>query len=133
MAVGTNPPVILHYDPTTAQWTGERAERDITPMIDRVKADRLAGELAKFNIQDWSADASNAIPALKKPALRVVVTLGEPGTNTGPTRDIEVNFAPTQEGMDTAMYFGRVDAGPDVFYVTRSTLLDLLAPVFKSE
>lgn len=133
LAAGTAPPVVLTYDSSTAQWTGERAGRDITPMIDRVKADRLAGSLAKFNVQDWSADATNAITALKTPALRVVVTLGEPGVNDGPTRDIQLNFAPTQADMDTALYFGQVDSGPDVFYVTRSSLLELLAPVFKDQ
>ena len=133
LGLGTQPPVELSYDPTTAQWTGVRAGRDITAMIDRVKADRLAGSLAKFNVQDWSADATNAIQALKTPALRVVVTLGEPGVNTGPTRDIELNFSPTQPDMDTALYFGQVGTGPDVFYVTRASLLELLAPVFKSE
>jgi hypothetical protein len=60
------------------------------------------------------------------------VTLGEPGRNDGPTRETKLNFAPTQEGMDTALYFGRVDAGPDVFYVARTSLLQLLAPVFKT-
>lgn len=133
LTAGTAPPVVLNYDPTTAQWTGERAGRDISALIDRVKADKLAGALSKFNVQDWSADASNAIPALKTPALRVVVTLGEPGVSNGPTRDIQMNFSPTQEGMDTALYFGQVDAGPDVFYVTRTSLLELLAPVFKAE
>lgn len=133
LGVGTQPPVILNYDPTTAQWTGERAGRDISSMIDRVKADKLAGSLAKFSVQDWSADASNALIALKDPALRVVVTLGEPGTNTGPTRDITLNFAPTQPGMDTTLYYGRVNENPDVFYVTRSALLELLPSVFKQE
>ena len=133
LAAGTAPAIVLHYDPTTAQWKGERAGRDITPMLDRVKADKLAGALAKFNVQDWSADATAAIPALQKPALRVVVSLGEPGTNSGPTRDVVLNFAPTQEGMDTALYFGQVNGGPDVFYVTRTALLELLAPVFKDE
>lgn len=133
LAMNTQPPVVLKYDPTTAQWTGERAGRDITPMIDRVKADRLAGALAKFNVQDWSGDATDAINALKNPALRVVVTLGEPGTNQGPTRNITLNFAPTQEGMDTALYFGQVEGQSDVFYISRTSLLELLAPVFKSE
>lgn len=133
LSVGANPSTTLNYDPTTAQWTGERAERDITAKIDRVKADQLAGVLAKFNVQDWSADATDAIKALKNPALRVVVTLGEPGTNTGPTRDISLNFAPTQEGMDTLMYYGQVDQGPDVFYITRTSLLEVLMSVYKSE
>ena len=132
ITAGTAPPILLKYDPTTAQWSGERAGRDITPLIDRVKADLLAGRLAKFNVQDWSADASAAIHALQTPALEVAVTLGEPGRNDGPTRETKLIFAPTQEGMDTALYFGRVDAGPDVFYVARTSLLQLLAPVFKS-
>lgn len=131
LAAGTAPALVLNYDPTTAQWKGERAGRDITSTIDRVKADKLAGELAKFYVQDWSADPTDAIHALQTPALRVIVTLGEPGVNTGPTRDVVLNFAPTQPGMDTAMYFGQVDSGPDVFYVTRASLLELLAPIFK--
>lgn len=133
LTLGANPPLILKYDPTTAQWTGELAGKDITALIDRVKADRLAGLLAKLNVQDWSGDASAAIPALKTPDLRVVVTLGEPGTNTGPTRDITLNFASTMEGKETALYFGQVDAGPDVFYISRTALQEVLAPVFKEQ
>jgi hypothetical protein len=133
LSVGANPPTILNYDPSTAQWTGARADRDITAKIDRVKADHLAGVLAKLNVQDWSGDATDAIKALKNPALRVVVTLGEPGTNTGPTKDTILNFAPTQEGMDTVLYYGQVDQGPDVFYISRRSLLELLVSVFKEE
>lgn len=133
LAAGTAPPVMLNYDPTTAQWSGERAGRDITNMIDRVRADKLAGALAKLNVHDWVADRSEALQALKTPALRVEVTLGEPGTNQGPVRVIPLNFAPTQPGMDTAFYFGQLGEGPDVFYVTRPALLELLAPVFKVE
>lgn len=133
LAAGTAPPVVLKYDPTNAQWTGERAGQSITAQIDRVKADKLAGELAKFNVQDWAGDVTNAIAALKNPALRVIVTLGEPGSNAGPTRDMILNFAPTQEGMDTTLYFGQVQGDPDVFYIARSSLLKILAPVFKAQ
>lgn len=133
ITVGSAPPTVLNYDTTTAQWSGQRAGRDITPLIDRVKADALAAKLAKFTVQDWSADATNAIQPLREPAVQIRVTLGEPGTATGPTKDTLLKFAPTQEGMDTALYFGQVDAGPDVFYISRGTLLDLLAPVLKAE
>lgn len=133
ISAGTAPPVILNYDPTTAQWTGELAGRNISDLIDRVKADKLAGSLAKFNVQDWAADRSDALQSLKTPALRVVITLGEPGKNTGPTRDITLNFAPTQAGnMNTAFFFGQIEGDPDVFYVTRPMLLELLAPVIKN-
>jgi hypothetical protein len=132
-SIGTAPPIILVYDPTTAQWTGTMAGRDVTPLIDRVKADRRAGVLAKFNVQDWATDRTDAIQALKAPAARVTVTLGEPGKNTGPTRDIVLSFSPTQPGVETAFYFGQVEGDPDVFYVNRSALMELVAPVWKEE
>jgi hypothetical protein len=132
LTAGTAPATILKYDPTTAQWKGERANQDITQQIDRVKADKLANALARFSVQDWSGDPTAAITALQNPALRIVLTLGEPGKNTGPTRDTILNFAPTQPGQDTTLYFGQVQGDPDVFYIARSTLLQVLAPVFKN-
>ncbi|GEP44828.1 DUF4340 domain-containing protein [Brevifollis gellanilyticus] len=134
LAAGTAPPTVLKYDSTTAQWTGTRAGQDITPMLDRVKADKLAGSLAKLNVQDWVGDITNAIPALQKPALHVVVTLGEPGTNTGPTRDLVLSFAPTQaDNMNSALFFGQLQGDADVFYIAKTSLLELLAPVFKAK
>ncbi|MCX6855933.1 MAG: DUF4340 domain-containing protein [Verrucomicrobia bacterium] len=132
LTAGTAPATILKYDPSTAQWKGERANQDITQQIDRVKADKLSNAMARFSVQDWSGDPTTAITALQSPALRVVITLGEPGTNTGPTRDTILNFAPTQTGLDTTLYFGQVQGDPDVFYIARSTLLQILAPVFKT-
>lgn len=134
LAAGTAPPTVLKYDPTTAQWTGSRAGQDITPMIDRVKADKLAGSLAKLNVQDWVGDATTAITALQNPALRVIVTLGEPGTNSGPTRDLVLSFTPTQsDNMNSALYYGQLQGDPDLFYIARTTLLEILAPVFKAK
>lgn len=132
LTAGTAPATILKYDPTTAQWKGERANQDITQQIDRIKADKLANAMARFSVQDWSGDTTAAITALQNPALRVIITLGEPGTNKGPTRDTILNFAPTQVGQDTTLYFGQVQGDPDVFYIARSTLLQILAPVFKT-
>ena len=134
LSAGAAPPTILVYDPTTAQWSGSRAGQDITSLIDRVKADKLAASLSKLNVQDWVGDATNAISALQNPALRVVITLGEPGTNTGPTRDLILNFTPTQaDNLNSALFFGQLQGDPDLFYISRTTLLELLAPVFKSK
>jgi hypothetical protein len=133
LSAGSAPPLLLDYDPTTAQWTGSMAGRDVTALIDRVKADKLAGLLAKFNVQDWAAERAEALQALKEPVFRVVITLGEPGTNTGPTRDIILNFAPTQPGVETTFYFGQVEGEPDVFYVTRSALSEVWARLFKED
>lgn len=133
LAAGTAPPTVLKYDPSTAQWTGSRAGQDITPMMDRVKADKLASALGKLNVQDWVGDITNAIGALQNPALRVVVTLGEPGVNTGPTRDLVLSFSPTQaDNMNSALFFGQLQGDADIFYIARTSLLELLAPVFKA-
>lgn len=131
LSAGAAPPVNLDYDPTTAEWTGSTAERDITPLIDRVKADRTAGLLAKLNVQDWVGDRTEALLALKTPVLRIQITLGEPGRNDGPTRDIVLTFAPTQPGAETAFYFGQMQPGRDVFYISRATLRQIFAPPLK--
>lgn len=134
LGAGTAPPTVLRYDPSTAQWSGSRAGQDITTMIDRVKADKLAGSLAKLNVQDWVGDTTNAITALQNPALRVIVTLGEPGTQSGPTRDVTLSFVPTQaDNMNSALFYGQLQGDPDLFYIARTTLLEMLAPVFKSK
>jgi hypothetical protein len=71
---------------------------------------------------------------VQNPALRVIVTLGEPGTNTGPTRDLVLSFTPTQsDNMNSALYYGQLQGDADLFYIARTTLLEILAPVFKAK
>ncbi len=132
LGAGSAPPVILNYDPVTAQWTATRAGRDITNLLDRVKADKLAGLLGKLSVQDWVAERSEALQALANPLVRIEVTLGEAGRNDGPTKVTTLNFAPTQAGMTTtAFYFGRLNDDPDVFYIAKENLMALVASVLK--
>lgn len=134
LSAGTAPPTVLRHDPGTAQWSGSRAGKDITSLIDRVKADRLSDALSKLNVQDWVADTTAAIPLLQNPALRVVVTLGEPGASSGPTRDMVLSFSPTQaDNMNSALFYGQLQGDPDIFYIARGSLLELLAPVFRAQ
>jgi len=114
---------ILNYNPVTAQWQATRGGRDVTEDIDRVKADQLASNLARFTVQDWSADRSDAIEALKTPFLTVQVVLGEPGRTDGPVREVEISFSPTQPNAETAFYFGQIKGDPDIFYIARTALL----------
>ena len=132
MSLGSNAPVILDYNPVTAQWKATRGGRDVTEEIDRVKADQLAGNLARFTVQDWAADGSDALEALKTPFLTIQVVLGEPGRTDGPVREVEIIFSPTQPNAETAIYFGQIKGDPDVFYMTRSALLQIVGDgVFK--
>lgn len=133
ISLGTQPPVVLDYDPTLATWSGSVAGRSITELIDRVKADAMAGRLGGLEVQDWLQDRTNAAKALLTPAITVRITLlTDPLQPQGKTRDVEYNFAPTQPGADTPIYYGRVNAEPDVFIIMRDQLRALLASVLKT-
>ncbi len=133
ISLGTQPPVILDYDPTLATWTGSVAGRSITDLIDRVKADAMASKIGGLEVQDWLQDRTNAAKALLTPAITLRVTLLiDPLQPQGKTRTIEYNFAPTQPGADTPIYYGRVNAEPDVFIIMRDQLRLMLASVLKS-
>jgi hypothetical protein len=132
IALGTQPAVVLDYDPTLATWTGNVAGRSITDIIDRVKADSMAGKLAGLEVQDWLQDRTNAAKALQTPAITVrVLLLVDPLQPQGATRSIEYNFSPTQPGADTPIYYGRLNADPDVFIIMRDQLRAVLASVLK--
>ena len=127
LSLGAAAPLVMSHDPATAQWTATRAGKDITEEIDRVKADRMAGMLAKFSVQDWSASRSDAIQALKTPYLRIQVLLGEAGRTDGPVKETNLVFSPTQPNADTAFFYGQVEGDPDIFYVSRKALLEVVA------
>jgi|UniRef100_UPI003783DC58 hypothetical protein len=132
LALGANTPIILNYNPVTAEWKATRGGRDVSEEIDRVKADQLAGNLAKFTVQDWAVDRSAAIEALKTPFLTIQIVLGEPGRSDGPVREVEILFSPTQPNATTAFYFGQVKGDPDIFYMTRNGLLQIAgSDIFK--
>jgi len=133
MSLGANAPVVLDYNPVTAQWKASRGGRDVSSEIDRVKADQLANSLSRLTVQDWAADRSDALQALKTPFLTIQIVLGEPGRAEGPVREVEILFSPTQPNATTAFYFGQVKGDPDVFYMTRNALLELAGGnVFKA-
>jgi hypothetical protein len=132
LALGANTPIILEYNPVSAEWKATRGGRDVSDEIDRVKADQLAGNLAKFTVQDWAVDRSAAIEALKTPFLTIQIVLGEPGRSDGPVREVEILFSPTQPNATTAFYFGQVKGDPDIFYMTRNGLLQIAgSDIFK--
>lgn len=132
LALGANAPIVLDYNPVSAQWKATRGGRDVTAEIDRVKADQLAINLAKFTVQDWASDRTEALQALKNPFLSIQILLGEPGRADGPVHEEQILFSPTQPNAETAFYFGQIKDDPDVFYITRTALLQLVGDgVFK--
>jgi len=124
--------VTLDYDPISAVWKGTRAGEDITSLIDRVKADRLVGKLGGLVVDDWAQDRTDGTKALQTPAITIQITLiSELGNSNSPNKLITLNIAPTVANTDTALYFGRINEGPDIFMLTRDTLRDLLQSVLK--
>jgi len=134
VALGANAPVTLDYNSVTAEWKASKGGHDVTDEIDRVKVDQLAGNLARFTVQDWAADRSDALQALKTPFLTIQIVLGEPGRTDGPVREIEILFSPTQPNATTAFYFGQIKNDPDVFYITNNALLQIAGiNIFKTK
>lgn len=131
LAIGAAPPAVLDYDPAKAAWSGRVGDQDITPMIDRAKADTLAGALGRLNVDDWSTAIAEGLEALKNTTIRIQITLQDAGQPDAKPRTHDLRFAPTQAGKDTALYYGRVDEQPDVFFITREALRGLLKPVLK--
>lgn len=133
IAHGAITPIILDYNPVTAQWKATRGGRDATEELDRVKADQLAGNLARLTVQDWAVDRSDALQALQTPFFTIQIVLGEPGRTDGPVREVEILFSPTQPNADTAFYYGQIKGDPDIFYMTRTALLQIVGEnVFKA-
>ncbi len=132
LSMGTNPPVSLDYNPVTAEWKGTRAGQDLTPYIDRVKADRMSGKLATLVVDDWVQDRSAAVKALQTPSITVAITVDvEPGNPKSATRVITLNFAPTVPAPDAAMFYGRLDNEPDIFTINRISLHEAIRSVMK--
>ena len=49
-------------------------------------------------------------------------------------REVEILFSPTQPNAETAFYFGQVKGDPDIFYITRVALLQIVGDgVFKAQ
>jgi hypothetical protein len=42
-------------------------------------------------------------------------------------------FSPTQPNADTAFFFGQVEGDPDIFYMSRKSLLEVVASPFKDK
>jgi len=127
------PPLVLNHNPETAAWTATQAGKDMTAELDRLKVDKMAGDLSKFTVQDWSASRSDALQALKTPLLRIQIVLGEPGKNDGPSREVNLIFSPTQPNGTTAFFYGQIEGDPDVFYISRSALQQMIRSPYKDK
>lgn len=132
LSIGAAPPITLRYDATTANWAGKVADQDVTHLVDRVKADALASALGRLTAESWTASIAEGIEALKDPAVTLRISLRRSDEGQIKEHVHELRFAPTQAGMDTTFYYGRLDEEPDVFYISRVVLRSLLSPVFKS-
>jgi hypothetical protein len=127
LAMGTQPPTILDYDPITAEWHAARAGQDLTGILDRVKADQLANKLGTMVVSDWVQNRTEAAKALSKPAITVGISLlAEAGNMQSEVRQHTFIFSPTQEGKTSAFFYGRLDQSPQFFIINRVELLDLL-------
>jgi hypothetical protein len=131
IAQGEAPALTLDYQPDEASWKGTLANQDVTSKIDLTAANTYLQQLLNFEASDWSADRRDAYIALKNPTLTLQLTLVQAGEQESDAKAQTLTFAPTQPGMDTAIYHGRLDGDPDTFLITRDLYRQLTAPLIK--
>ena len=129
VAEGDKPAMTLMHHPDASSWTANIAERDVTSLLDKSRANQLLQKLAEFQASDWNADRAGAIAALKNPTLTIQLLIASPGEPDSAARPVTLTFAPLQPGMDTAIYHGRKDQEPDTFFISRDLYRELTAPV----
>lgn len=128
---GDAPAMSLIYQPNDASWTATVAEQDVTPQLDKAKANQLLEKLVGFTVIDWSSDRTAAYTALKNPSLTVQILLDDPGKQDSVLKPIVLMFAPTVPGQDTGVYHGRIEGEPDTFLISRDQYHEILAPLLK--
>ncbi|TLD68846.1 DUF4340 domain-containing protein [Phragmitibacter flavus] len=131
IAKGEAPALTLQYQADQSSWTGTLANNDITPKIDTAAANEYLQQLLNFTASDWSSDRRDAYIALKNPTLTLQLTLVQAGEDENNAKAQTLIFAPTQPGMDTAIYHGRLDGDPDTFLITRELYRQLTVPLIK--
>lgn len=131
VAEGDKPALTLVHDPDDTSWSASIAGRDVTPVLDKARANQLLQKLVDFQVSDWSSDRTAAIIALKNPSLTVQLLLVEPGNRAAEPKPVTLTFAPTQPGMDTAIYHGRKDQEPDTFLISRDLYHELTMPLVR--
>ncbi|MFZ4767431.1 MAG: DUF4340 domain-containing protein, partial [Roseimicrobium sp.] len=131
IAEGDRPSITLHYDADNGTFTAHTAGRDVTAQLDTASANQLLQKLVNFEVADWSSDRSAALATLRNPSLTVQILLADPAAPNADAVPLTLSFAPTQPGMDTALYHGRRDGEPDTFLLSREAYRALLVPLLK--
>jgi len=126
---GVAPPLILKYQPNSADWTGDIAGNDISPKINKAAANKLLQQVVNLEASDWSADRRDAYTALRNPSLTLQLSVVPVGKPENEQEIITLLFAPTQPGKDTVIYHGRLDGDPDTFLITRDLYRELITPL----
>ncbi len=129
---GATAPMTLHYDASFAKWLGEIAGKEVSDQIDRHKADALLEKLANLQAEDWSSDGSSAYQALANPTLTVQILLQDPTNPDAEMKPLNIAFAPTIQGKETAVYYGRVNQDADTFLISRDLYKLLTTTVLKT-
>jgi hypothetical protein len=131
IAEGDTPPVTLRFDPQSNAWSGEIATKDVTERIQKEKADALLNKLVSLSAETWVTDRTAGYEALKRPSLTVQILAINPARPDDPPAPRTLVFASTNPAQPAAPYYGRLDANPDLFLLSREHFREIIAPVVK--
>lgn len=128
---GDTPSVSLHFDPQTNAWSGEIASKDVTAQIQKDKANALLNKLVSLSAETWVSDRTAGYEALKRPSLTVQILVIDPSRPGDPPAPRTLMFASTNPAQPAAPYYGRLDANPDLFLLSREQYREIVSPVVK--
>ncbi len=117
----------LDYDYTRDRWTANKGGEDVSDLVDRRIALKLASTLGSLTAQDWITTSQLAYQALEDPALVFTIVIDEidPAVNQARQTKHRLKFAPARAGF----YYGSLDDSPDVFLIDRDTYRELVRPL----
>jgi Domain of unknown function (DUF4340) len=131
---GDEPPLNLHYNFSTEEWTANSNRQDLSPALIPARANYLLETIEGLKATRWlSPDDESAAKALLKPALIFKVIedqTDELGDATGRiTRDLLL--APGSAVADPAFYYGRLGGDPQPFLLDRDTYQKLASDLLE--
>lgn len=125
----------LHYKSDQAdEWTASRDGKDLTAVLDPVRANYMLGILEGLKVTRWlSPDDASARAALENPSLTFKVIEKGTDDNDAFTGLIsrEIILAPATLGANPGFYYGRLNSDTNPFLLDRETYGKLATDVME--
>lgn len=126
LMVGTDPALMLKFNPATARWSAERDGADVSSQLDAAFVEEMVQKLGGLSVENWLENTGDADKALSTPAVTVQIeyeTFGDkPAVVLTEKRTLEL--APTP-AAGAPFCYGRYSGVKEPFFISSALLRDL--------